>query len=87
MDSFTWDGFKKKLDEVHLFPEYYVFKFIVPENRKKEVLSLFKREEISIRSSKSGKFVSITARCYMSSSEEVISIYQMAAKIEGIVAL
>ncbi len=87
MGNFTWDGFKKKLDEVHLFPEYYVFKFIVPENRKKEVLELFKKEEINIRSSKNGKFVSITVKCYMSSSDEVISIYQMAAKIEGIVAL
>ncbi len=86
-EGFSWEGFKEILDDRHLFPEYYLFKFIVPKDKKKKVLDLFKGEEIRVRSSKNGRFVSITARCFMKSSEEVITIYKMAAKIEGIVAL
>ncbi|WP_461832935.1 DUF493 family protein [Desulfothermus sp.] len=85
--GFTWTGFKEKLEEIHVFPEHYVFKFIVPVDRKKQVIELFQGEEVKLRNSKSGKFISITARCFVSSSEEVISIYKKAAKIEGIVAL
>ncbi len=32
---FTWEGFKEKLEEIHIFPDNYVFKFIVPIDRKK----------------------------------------------------
>ncbi len=85
--GFTWAGFKEKLEEIHVFPEHYVFKFIVPVDRQKQVIELFQGEEVKVRNSKSGKFISITARCFVSSSEEVISIYKKAAKIEGIVAL
>jgi len=87
MTEFSWDGFKEKIDEMHMFPDHYIFKFIVPKDKKLEVMALFKGEQVFVRSSKNGRFVSITARCFMRSSEEVVAIYQMAAKIEGIVAL
>lgn len=87
MKDFTWTGFKEKLDEVHNFPAYYTFKFIVPQDRKLEVEEIFQGEEVAVKSSKNGRFLSITATCFMNSSEEVIAIYKMASKIEGIVAL
>ncbi|GAB6888117.1 hypothetical protein JCM13304A_16150 [Desulfothermus okinawensis JCM 13304] len=84
---FTWEGFKEKLEEIHIFPDNYVFKFIVPIDRKNQVIELFKGEDVFVRNSKNGKFISISVRCYVASSDEVIEIYKRASKIEGIVAL
>lgn len=87
MPNFSWSKFKEQLDEVHNFPTYYTFKFIVPRDRKEEVAEIFHGEKLSINASKNGKFFSITAKIYMHSSEDVILIYKKASKIEGIVAL
>ncbi len=51
------------------------------------MIELFKGEDVFVRNSKNGKFISISVRCYVASSDEVIEIYKRASKIEGIVAL
>ncbi len=87
MEDFSLERFKHTLDEHYTWPGIYVFKFIVPKDREKEVVAIFKEEEISIRRSKNGRFISVTARCHVKSSDEVVEVYREASSIEGIVAL
>lgn len=78
IDNFEW-------------PTVYMFKFIVPADNAKiaQVESLFdsNEAEISIRNSKKGNFVSITAKEMMLSPEKVIDRYVQAEDIKGLISL
>ena len=82
---------KIKLDEAIKWPSVYMYKFIVPGENKKvaEVEALFntKTSHISTRPSSTGKFISVTAKEVMSSSEAVIAKYREAEVIEGLISL
>lgn len=85
-----YENLKEKLDEQHSFPALYMFKFIIPADNQKLALveSLFGEEaQISTNQSKSNKYISITAKEVMISSDSVIAVYQQAEKIEGIISL
>ncbi len=86
MDKTTQE-FQEKLEEAHSFPSLYMFKFIVIEQRKEEVKALFTGHELQFKPSSKGKYVSVTARVMMGSSQSVIDIYKKANEIEGIIAL
>ncbi|MBC7660479.1 MAG: DUF493 family protein [Chitinophagaceae bacterium] len=85
MDAYV--SFKNKLDEIHTFPGAYLFKFVVPEAKKGELLSIMPTGLVQERSSSNQKYVSITLTAQMESSDDVVSVYKEAAKIEGIVTL
>lgn len=80
-----------QLTEGFDWPSVYMFKFIVPADNTKiaQVESLFDahQAEISIRSSKKGNFVSITAKELMISPEKVIERYLEAEEIQGLISL
>ncbi len=79
-----------RLKEGHSFPLLYMFKFIVPADNQKiaQVSQLFHEgAEISMRTSKEGKYTSMTIRIVMTSPEEIVQVYQEAEKVEGIVAI
>jgi len=86
-----YEKLKNKLDESNIFPSEYLFKFIVSthEDKIKQVEDLFdfKGAVITKTSSKTGKFTSISIHVIMKNSEEIISIYLEAEKIEGIISL
>ena len=86
-----YEKLKNKLDESNIFPSEYLFKFIVStkEEKIKQVEDLFdfKGAVITKTSSKTGKFTSISIHVIMKNSEEIISIYLEAEKIEGIISL
>ena len=86
MDKTTIE-FQEKLDATHTFPTIYMFKFIVLEDKRKMVETLFSGHEVMSKPSSKGKYVSITAKPMMGSSESIIEIYKKAHKIEGIIAL
>ncbi len=86
MDKTTIE-FKEKLDATHNFPTIYMFKFIVLEEKGKLVEALFPGHEVISKPSSKGKYISITARPMMGSSDAIIDIYTKAHKIEGIIAL
>ena len=84
----THQHFKQTLDQTHVWPCQYMFKFIVPVERKNEVLDLFQEEDaISTRMSRNGMYVSVTAKCRVHSSDEVVAVYEAASGIQGIVSL
>jgi len=87
MSKFTTEEFKEKLDEVHDFPTIYMFKFIVTEDKTNEVQALFPKHELELKPSSKGKYVSVTAKVMMPSSDRVIEIYKEAAEIKGVIAL
>jgi len=73
------------------WPTVYMFKFIVPADNAKiaKVESLFnsKEAQISMRNSRKGNFVSITAKELMMNPEKVIERYLEAEGIEGLISL
>jgi uncharacterized protein len=86
----NFDSLKKRLDEQLSFPTVYMFKFIVvADNQKMALIESFFSPEADIfhKSSNNGKYISITAKEVMMSSEDIIDIYKRASVIEGVVAL
>lgn len=82
---------KALLDANYNWPAVYQFKFIVEGSLEKiaQVQDLFNTNtaEVSMKESSKGKYISITAKEVMNSSEEVLNIYAKAKEIEGLVAL
>jgi len=87
MSKFSNEDFKEKLEGTHKFPTLYMFKFIVPEGKTDEVKALFPLNEIAVKPSSKGTYVSITAKAMMPSSDAVVEVYGKAKQIEGIIAL
>ncbi|MDB2413623.1 DUF493 family protein [Flavobacteriaceae bacterium] len=82
---------KLQLDDTTKFPSDYLYKFIVPasENRVAQVRQIFENSalSISIKKSKTGKYNSISIVINLENSDEVISYYKQAEKIDGIISL
>ncbi len=82
------DKFRELLDKEYDWPAKYVFKFIVPAGKEAEVQSLFKEGcEIKEKSSSGGKYTSTTIHALMANADEIITIYEKASDIEGIISL
>lgn len=85
-----FDELRKKLEEtVKTFPYVYMFKFIVKaENRTIAMVeAIFDNDaEIIQKESAKGNYLSITVKQVVMSVEEIITIYEKAAKIEGVMS-
>lgn len=82
---------RKKLEEENMtFPSIYMFKFILKsDNRKMALVETLFEEDADIIQKQSGKgnFTSITVKQVVMSVDEIISIYERASKIEGVMSL
>jgi putative lipoic acid-binding regulatory protein len=82
---------KAQLEDTTKFPTDYMYKFIVPsdENQVKEVEGLFnnKGADIKTKSSKTGKYISLSVVLKIESADKVIEYYKKAEKIKGIISL
>lgn len=87
MDQEWLNSFKDKLDQHHVWPSLYIFKFIVPAGKQGEVRKLFPFHEATEKLSKNGNYVSVTVQLMMTSSDSVVEIYVKASEIEGLIAL
>lgn len=84
-----FDKLKEQLDLLE-WPAVYMYKFIVQNDSHKIALvsSLFGDEaNVRMQPSKNDKYMSITGTELMLSAEKVIERYEMAAKMEGVIAL
>tara|TARA_Y100000385_G_C12794587_1_gene509133 strand:- start:278 stop:532 length:255 start_codon:yes stop_codon:yes gene_type:complete len=79
--------FKALLDEQVSWPDYYTYKFIVKAERKGHVTELLEEHEIAEKQSKTGKYISITSKKLMQSSDEVVAVYHKLSTIEGVITL
>ena len=80
-------SFKEKLELETSFPALYMFKFIVPNGKENEIGSLLPKNEMTLKSSSQGKYVSATIKAMMPDSQSIIDIYDKASKIKGVIAL
>lgn len=87
MDQEWLKSFRDKLDQHYAWPSLYIFKFIVPAGQEEAVKKLFPKHLPSEKQSRQGKYVSVTVQMMMPSSDAVITVYEQAASIDGLIAL
>lgn len=85
--EFDKENFKEKLEASGEFPQLYMFKFIVPNGKESEVAALFPKHGMTTKESSGGKYVSATIQAMMKDADQIVSIYEQAAKIEGLISL
>ena len=78
---------KLVLDETVKFPSEYLFKFIVPLEEIHQILFIMQGMEIEQKASSSGKYISVSGKIVMNTSEEIILVYKRASVIKGIISL
>jgi putative lipoic acid-binding regulatory protein len=90
MSKDPYEGLRTQLEDRD-WPAVFLFKFIVPADNQKvaEAEALFdaKVAQIELRPSKTGKFISISAKEMMLDVDSIIDRYKKATKIEGLMAL
>lgn len=86
-DAAWWARFKELLDDQNDWPAQYTFKFIAPAGRVDELKEVFGDHPVRVRASSKGNYKSVTAQIRMSSSEEVLAIYEEASSIDGVISL
>ena len=89
MDPLQDRLFKLKLvlDETVTFPSEYLFKFIVPIGEVHQILFILQGMEIEQRASSNGNYISVSGKTMMKTSDEIITVYQRASVIKGIISL
>ncbi len=83
-------GLRERLDQVHVWPSVYMFKFIFEPDAERlaAVTSLFPPEaELLRRYSKGGKYLSLTVTEVMMSADDVVDRYDRASAIPGLIVL
>jgi len=84
-----FESLRTQLEQLD-FPNVYYFKFIVPNEEAliTSVKNLFRRDsDVKLKTSSSGKFISVSHKQAMLSADEIINLYKQASKIEGIISL
>ncbi len=86
-----YKNLKKKLKKDTVFPTKYLFKFIIPssDDKIKQVEDIFDftGAVITKKSSKTGKYTSVSVLVIMKKADDIISKYIEAEKVEGIISL
>lgn len=85
--SFDKLAFKEKLESYGTFPMSYLFKFIVPVGKESEISAIFLGDDVVIKPSSGGKYMSTTIHKQVDNAEQVIDYYEKAALIEGVISL
>jgi putative lipoic acid-binding regulatory protein len=78
---------KLVLDETVSFPSEYLFKFIVPISEVHKILFILQGMEIEQKASSNGRYISVSGKMMMQKSEEIITVYERAAVIKGVISL
>ncbi len=86
-----YDKLKIKLEETTTFPTKYMFKFIVPskEDKTEAIKNMFNHlgAVITTKSSKNGKYTSLTILVMMQNVNEIIQKYEEVDSVEGVISL
>ena len=85
--NFDRENFKEKLEGSGQFPMLYMFKFIVPKGKETEIEALFPKNEVKLKPSSGGKYISATIQAMMETSDQIVDLYEKAAKVEGVISL
>ena len=82
-----YEQLKTRLDAVHDWPSIYVFKFVVAQDQREALLKLVPIGKIEEKLSRTGKYISVSIKAHIASSDAVIQVYERTSRIEGIVTL
>ena len=86
-----YEKLKKTLDDTTTYPSKYLYKFIVPNDKLKieKIYKIFNFEGavINTKSSKTGKFISLSILVKVNDSEIIIEKYKQTDEIKGIISL
>ncbi len=82
-----WDNFRQLLDSDNEWPSMYLFKFIVPKAGLTELKMVFEGQEIDVKASTRGNYLSVTSKIMVHDSDEVIKIYRAAGAVDGVISL
>ncbi len=82
-----YEKLKASLETSQTWPGTYLFKFIVPMDKKAELLALLPLGSIVLKESRSGKYLAVSLTSMMDSATEVVEIYQRVSTVSGIVSL
>lgn len=86
-----YKNLKNILDETTSYPAKYLYKFIVPTDKEKiakiENIFNYGGAVIDTKSSKKGKYTSISVLIEMQSTNDIIAKYEEVGEIEGVVSL
>jgi hypothetical protein len=72
------------------WPQLYFFKFITPNEKEKleAVRSLFSNpNQITYRTSRDIRYIGISCKQWMPTPESIISLYEKAYAVQGVIAL
>ena len=79
---------KNLLDEHYDWPDYFHFKFILKDkNHLVQFEEVFEQKNVTQKESRTGKYLSLTCRKLVNSSDEVLALYSKVSKIEGVITL
>lgn len=95
MDQEKTDEFyvrlKKQLSANNTWPANYLYKFIVPTDKKRmaQIHEIFSNTGAVIESKKSkkGTYTSLSITVYLQDPDEVIAKYREVAAVEGVISL
>lgn len=87
MEADPYASLKARLDEVHVWPGVYTFKFIMKSELVPGFVPILEGHRYTQRPSAEGRHVAITVELFMESSDEVIALYRTAARFPGVIAL
>jgi putative lipoic acid-binding regulatory protein len=79
-------GLKAALDKAVVFPTVYTFKFIVPRSQVNHLIALMDGHRYTQRESSAGRFVGLTFEAMMTSSDDIVAVYERAATVDGILS-
>lgn len=81
------EEFKALLDDQYSWPADFHFKFIVPTEQVSALTELLKTDRIKLKASRNNRYTSVNAWMKLSSSDEVIYVYDRVEQIPGLIAL
>ena len=86
LDS-TLERLKNVLDEHYDGDFEYTFKFIVPFGKLEELKTILNEHNLIERSSRNGKYISVTMIRKVAGGPEVVELYEKTSVINGLIAL
>lgn len=90
MDEEKKEQLRRRLNEIHIWPSIYMYKFIFERDDHKLVqlkLIFGESAQFMLRESANGKYMSLTIKEMMMDAETIFVRYDHVGKLEGIISL
>lgn len=89
MSASIFDKLKLQLEQ-QVWPDVYLFKFIVPNDSESvaKINTLFNdSSDLVMHPSRTGKYMSVSVKELMLDVDSIIAVYEKASQIKGVISL